>query len=270
MVLVLCYWHWSFWNDVHCYWRYHCSQPKGNLTQDGRQLELRREALGKISLPSFDTWPAWSSWWWWLWGLWPLWSSCLLFMVTNTHVKIVMTQLSYEFQCNCRRTLRAIFRIEANDKCDFASLSLFHSKALISKTPAAWWISSWRFSLRNSDDFFDNMTNIWCQPRWIKHFRHYPRVFPGLAPVCARSLRKTMSRSQNCKNQQNSSKCDVLTSWCRNLVATLIPALHFSLSLAWLSSCCHPPWRRRRRTGGGQCHADGGDGGGRGVVDIYW
>ena len=61
VVLVLWYWHWSFWNDVHCYWRYHCSQPKGNLTQDGRQLELRREALGKISLPSFDTWPAWSS-----------------------------------------------------------------------------------------------------------------------------------------------------------------------------------------------------------------
>ena len=86
--------------------------------------------------------------------------------------------------------------------------------------------------------------------------------------MCARSLRKTMSRSQNCKNQQNSSKYDVLTLGCRNLVATLIPALHFSLSLAWLSSCCQPPWRRRRRTEGGKCHAEGDYGDARGVVDI--
>ena len=32
---------------------------KNNLTQDGTQLELKREARVNINRPSFETWPSW-------------------------------------------------------------------------------------------------------------------------------------------------------------------------------------------------------------------
>ena len=35
------------------------ANKKNNLTQDGTQLELKREARGNINRPSFETWPPW-------------------------------------------------------------------------------------------------------------------------------------------------------------------------------------------------------------------